>query len=215
MQGNQDLNDRPNVDAIEDEMEYRPVASSIDLPRIEKAVQEILLAIGENVEREGLKETPRRVARMYQEIFAGLHVDVHSVIKTFHERDHDEMILVGDIPLYSMCEHHLLPFVGKAHVVYIPGNGRVLGLSKIARIVDLMSRKPQLQERLTSQIADTLVETIQPLGVAVVVEAEHLCMTMRGVRKPGSTTVTSALRGLCRKDARSRSEAMDLINRPR
>ncbi len=185
----------------------------IDLTRIEKAVREILLAVGENPDREGLAETPARVARMYSEIFAGLHVDVNSVIKVFNEADHDEMILVGDIPIYSMCEHHLLPFIGKAHVLYIPQDGRILGLSKIARIVDLMSRKPQLQERLTSQIADTLNNSIKPLGVAVVVEAEHLCMTMRGIRKPGSVTVTSALRGLCRKDARSRSEAMMLINR--
>lgn len=187
----------------------------VDLPRIEKAVREILLAIGEDPEREGLIETPLRVARMYDELFAGLHVDVRDVIKVFHEKDHDEMIMVGDIPFYSMCEHHLLPFIGRAHVVYIPQGGRILGLSKIARIVDVMSRKPQLQERLTSQIADTLVEAVRPMGVAVIVEAEHLCMTMRGIRKPGSLTVTSALRGLCKSDARSRSEAMSLLNRRR
>jgi GTP cyclohydrolase I len=142
-----------------------------------------------------------------------LRVCTLTSIKVFHEKDHDEMIMVGEIPFYSICEHHLLPFIGKAHVVYIPKEGRILGLSKIARIVDMMSRKPQLQERLTSQIADTLVRVIQPMGVAVVVEAEHLCMTMRGVRKPGSLTVTSALRGLCKKDARSRAEAMALIHR--
>jgi len=187
----------------------------VDLPRIEKAVREILLAIGEDPEREGLLETPLRVARMYDELFAGLHVDVRDVIKVFHEKDHDEMIMVGDIPFYSMCEHHLLPFIGRAHVVYIPQGGRILGLSKIARIVDVMSRKPQLQERLTSQIADTMVEAVRPMGVAVIVEAEHLCMTMRGIRKPGSLTVTSALRGLCKSDARSRSEAMSLLNRRR
>lgn len=187
----------------------------VDLPRIEKAVREILLAIGEDPEREGLLETPMRVARMYDELFAGLHVDVRDVIKVFHEKDHDEMIMVGDIPFYSMCEHHLLPFIGRAHVVYIPQGGRILGLSKIARIVDVMSRKPQLQERLTSQIADTMVEAVRPMGVAVIVEAEHLCMTMRGIRKPGSLTVTSALRGLCKSDARSRSEAMSLLNRRR
>ncbi len=186
--------------------------SPVDMPRIEKAVREILLAIGENPDREGLQETPARVARMYGEIFAGLHLDVRDSIKVFHEADHDEMILVGNIPFYSMCEHHLLPFIGKAHVVYIPQEGRILGLSKIARIVDVMSRKPQLQERLTSQIADTLVQAVQPMGVAVVVEAEHLCMTMRGIRKPGSVTVTSALRGLCKRDARSRAEALALIN---
>lgn len=185
----------------------------VDLPRIERAVREILLAIGENPEREGLVDTPKRVARMYQEIFAGLHVNVEEHFRIFHEKDHDEMILVGDIPFYSMCEHHLLPFLGHAHVVYIPSEGRILGLSKIARIVDTMSRKPQLQERLTSQIADTLVRAVGPQGVAVVVEAEHLCMTMRGIKKPGSMTVTSALRGLCKSDARSRAEAMALISR--
>jgi GTP cyclohydrolase I len=189
--------------------------TAVDLPRIERAVREILLAIGENPDREGLLETPARVARMYEELFSGLHIDVHDVIKVFHEKDHDEMIMVGDIPFYSMCEHHLLPFIGRAHVVYIPREGRIVGLSKIARIVDVMSRKPQLQERLTSQIADTLVAAVKPMGVAVIVEAEHLCMTMRGIRKPGSLTVTSALRGLCKSDARSRAEAMSLINRRR
>ena len=187
----------------------------VDIARISRAVREILLAIGENPDREGLRETPDRVARMYNELFSGLHLDVHDVIKVFHEKDHDEMIMVGVIPFYSMCEHHLLPFVGKAHVVYIPREGRIVGLSKIARIVDVMSRKPQLQERLTSQIADTLVEAVKPMGVAVIVEAEHLCMTMRGIRKPGSLTVTSALRGLCKSDARSRAEAMSLLNRRR
>jgi GTP cyclohydrolase I len=185
----------------------------MDLPRIERAVKEILLAIGEDPDREGLLETPQRVARMYAEIFAGLHERVEDSIKVFHEKDHDEMIMVGDIPFYSMCEHHLLPFIGKAHVVYIPSEGRILGLSKIARIVDVMSKKPQLQERLTSQIADTIVKAISPMGVAVVVEAEHLCMTMRGIKKPGSMTVTSALRGICKRDARSRAEALALIQR--
>ncbi|HAL74601.1 MAG TPA: GTP cyclohydrolase I FolE, partial [Clostridiales bacterium] len=165
----------------------------MDYPKIERAVRDILEAIGEDPDREGLIDTPARVARMYGEVFAGLHMDVRDSIRVFHEKDHDEMIMVGDIPFYSMCEHHLLPFVGRAHVVYIPQDGRILGLSKIARIVDVMSRKPQLQERLTSQIADTLIKAVQPLGVAVVVEAEHLCMTMRGIRKPGSLTVTSAL----------------------
>lgn len=184
----------------------------VDLRRIERAVREILEAVGEDPDREGLLETPSRVARMYAEIFGGLHVDVRDTIKVFHEQDHDEMIMVGDIPFYSMCEHHLLPFIGKAHVVYIPQDGRILGLSKIARVVDIISRKPQLQERLTSQIADAIVSSVQPMGVAVVVEAEHLCMTMRGIRKPGSITVTSALRGLCKRDARSRAEAMSLIH---
>lgn len=186
---------------------------AMDIPRIEKAVREILIAIGENPDREGLVETPARVARMYGEIFAGLHTRVEDHFRVFNEADHDEMILVGDIPFYSICEHHLLPFIGRAHVVYIPANGRILGLSKIARIVDIMSRKPQLQERLTSQIADTIVRAVNPMGVAVVVEAEHLCMTMRGIKKPGSMTVTSALRGLCKKDARSRAEALALISR--
>lgn len=191
----------------------RPENCPIDLPRLERAVHEILLAIGEDPEREGLVDTPKRVARMYQEIFAGLHANVDDLIRVFHEKDHDEMILVGDIPFYSMCEHHLLPFIGHAHVLYIPNGGRILGLSKIARVVDIMSRKPQLQERLTSQIADTIVRAVSPQGVAVVVEAEHLCMTMRGIKKPGSITVTSALRGLCKSDARSRAEAIALINR--
>ena len=183
----------------------------IDKPRIESAVREILAAIGEDPDREGLLETPQRVARMYEEVFAGLHKDPHEEFRIFHEPGNDEMVLVRDIPLYSMCEHHLLPFMGKAHVVYIPKDGRILGLSKIARLVDLMSRRPQLQERLTSQIADIVMEAADPHGVAVVVEAEHLCMTMRGVRKPGSRTVTSALRGLCKQDARSRAEALALI----
>ncbi|MDD3930690.1 MAG: GTP cyclohydrolase I FolE [Clostridiaceae bacterium] len=198
-----------------DDEEIQRNEAFVDLDRIERAVHEILLAIGEDPEREGLIETPKRVARMYDELFSGLHVNVLDVIKVFHEKDHDEMILVGDIPFYSMCEHHLLPFIGRAHVVYIPRDGRIVGLSKIARIVDLMSKKPQLQERLTSQIADTLVTAVQPMGVAVVVEAEHLCMTMRGIRKPGSLAVTSALRGLCKSDARSRSEAMSLIQQVR
>jgi GTP cyclohydrolase IA len=190
-----------------------PLTRAMDYPKIERAVRDILEAIGEDPDREGLADTPARVARMYGEIFAGLHMDVRDSIRVFHEKDHDEMIMVGDIPFYSMCEHHLLPFIGRAHVVYIPQDGRILGLSKIARIVDVMSRKPQLQERLTSQIADTLIAAVQPLGVAVVVEAEHLCMTMRGIRKPGSLTVTSALRGLCKRDARSRAEALSLIGR--
>ncbi|NLC84941.1 MAG: GTP cyclohydrolase I FolE [Ruminococcaceae bacterium] len=191
-----------------------PVDFEFDLPRIERAVGEILLAIGENPCREGLIDTPKRVARMYKEIFSGIHANVDEQFRVFHEEDHDEMILVGDIPFYSMCEHHLLPFTGCAHVVYIPSEGRILGLSKIARIVDIMSRKPQVQERLTSQIADTIVRAVDPLGVAVIVEAEHLCMTMRGIKKPGSKAVTSALRGLCKSDARSRAEALALINRP-
>lgn len=186
----------------------------MDLERIEKAVREILIAVGEDPDREGLQETPNRVARMYGEVFSGLHRDISKDIKTFTSED-DEMILIGDIPFYSMCEHHLLPFHGKAHVVYIPRDGKILGLSKVARIVDTLSRKPQLQERLTSEIADTIQKAVDAQSVCVVIEAEHLCMTMRGIRKPGSKTVTSAMRGGCRSDARTRSEALALINRPR
>lgn len=187
----------------------------MDLERIEKAVREILIAVGEDPDREGLQETPNRVARMYGEVFSGLHRDITKDIKVFTETGNDEMILIGDIPFYSMCEHHLLPFHGKAHVVYVPRNGKILGLSKVARIVDTLSRKPQLQERLTSEIADTIQEAVDAMSVCVVIEAEHLCMTMRGIRKPGSKTVTSAMRGGCRSDARTRSEALALINRPR
>lgn len=187
----------------------------MDLERIEKAVREILIAIGEDPDREGLLETPSRVARMYGEVFSGLHRDISKDIKVFTETGNDEMILIGDIPFYSMCEHHLLPFHGKAHVVYVPRNGKILGLSKVARIVDTLSRKPQLQERLTSEIADTIQKAVDAMSVCVVIEAEHLCMTMRGIRKPGSKTVTSAMRGGCRSDARTRSEALALINRPR
>lgn len=184
----------------------------MDKERIERAVREILLAIGEDPDREGLAETPRRVANMYEEIFSGLEKDPKQFIKLFTEENNDEMIVVRDIPLYSVCEHHLLPFVGKAHIVYIPGEGKVIGLSKLARIVDNFARRPQLQERLTSQIADFITENLRPRGVAVVVEAEHLCMTMRGVRAAGALTRTSALRGIIRSDARTRSEAMALIN---
>lgn len=187
---------------------------NVDLPRIERAVREILLAVGEDPDREGLQETPERVARMYAEIFWGLHRDIKKDIKVFNEPGNDEMILIGDIPFYSMCEHHLLPFLGKAHVVYIPRDGKILGLSKVARIVDTLSRRPQLQERLTNEIADTILNAVNPQAVCVVIEAEHLCMTMRGIRKPGSKTVTSAMRGGCRSDARTRAEALSLINRP-
>lgn len=184
----------------------------IDKEKIRKAIRDILEAIGENPDREGLLETPDRVANMYEEIFEGIHKDPMDDIKIFHENSHEEMILVKDIPLYSMCEHHLLPFIGVAHVVYIPKKGQILGLSKIARIVDTISKRPQLQERLCSDIADLIFKATDPLGVAVVIEAEHLCMTMRGIRKPGAKTVTSALRGSLKTDARSRAEAINLIN---
>ena len=184
----------------------------IDKERVKAAVREIRFAIGEGPDREGLLETPDRVARMYEEIFAGLHEDPYKIVKVFQEESHEEMVLVKDIPLYSVCEHHLLPFVGVAHVVYIPKKGKIMGLSKLARIVDLIAKKPQLQERLSSQVADVIMNSVSPLGVAVVVEAEHLCMTMRGVKKPGSMTITSALRGIIKTDARTRSEVMSLIN---
>ncbi len=185
----------------------------MDKQRIEAAVREILIAIGENPDREGLAETPDRVARMYEEIFSGLEEDPKKHLKIFTEEDNDEMVVVRDIPLYSMCEHHLIPFIGKAHIAYIPGEGRVIGLSKLARIVNCFARRPQLQERLTSQVADFLFENLQPQGVAVVVEAEHLCMTMRGARASGSQTRTSAMRGIMRSDARTRAEAMALLSK--
>ena len=188
---------------------------NMDLPKIENAVRDILEAIGEDPDREGLLETPQRVARMYAEVFAGLHRDINKDIKTFHGEGNDEMILIGDTPFYSMCEHHLLPFHGKAHVVYIPKDGKIFGLSKVARIVDTLSRKPQLQEKLTSEIADAIEKAVDARSVCVVLEAEHLCMTMRGIRKPGSKTVTSAMRGGCRSDIRTRNEALALINRQR
>lgn len=183
----------------------------MDKERIERAVREILLAIGEDPDRAGLVETPKRVANMYEEIFAGLHDDPRRHLKLFDEGNNDEMVVVRDIPMYSMCEHHLLPFIGKAHIAYIPSDGRVIGLSKLARIVDSFSKKPQLQERLTSQIADFLDKELSPQGVAVVIEAEHLCMTMRGARAAGAKTQTSALRGSMRKDAKTRAEAMSLL----
>ena len=200
-----------------DNDEALPIESrqNMDLPKIENAVRDILEAIGEDPDREGLLETPQRVARMYAEVFAGLHRDINKDIKTFHGEGNDEMILIGDIPFYSMCEHHLLPFHGKAHVVYIPKDGKIFGLSKVARIVDTLSRKPQLQETRTSEIADAIEKAGEARAVCRDHEAEHLCMTMRGIRKPGSKTVTSAMRGGCRSDIRTRNEALALINRQR
>ena len=185
-----------------------------DRNRIEEGVRLILRGIGEDPEREGIKETPERVADMFEEVFAGIGKDPTEVVSVVRGADHDEMIMVKDIPLYSVCEHHLLPFVGRAHVAYIPNtDGRITGLSKIARVVDLLSKRLQVQERLTTQIADALDQALEPRGVFVVIEAEHLCMTMRGVKKPGSLTLTSAVRGLFRKDARTRQEAMSLIGK--
>ncbi|WP_026212503.1 GTP cyclohydrolase I FolE [Longispora albida] len=191
----------------------RPVSDVVDVARIERAVREILIAIGEDPERDGLRKTPSRVAHAYAEMFAGLRVDPAATLKTAFEANHDEMVLVRDIEVTSMCEHHLLPFHGVAHVGYIPGtHGRITGLSKLARLVEAFSRRPQVQERLTAQVADTLEQQLQPRGVIVVIECEHLCMAMRGIRKPGSRTVTSAVRGRFKTDARSRSEAMSLLN---
>ena len=190
-----------------------PIAMTgrVDGERIEAAIREILFAIGEDPDRDGLKDTPSRVARAYDEMFAGLGQSPGDVLSAVFELGHEEMILVKDIELYSMCEHHLVPFHGVAHVAYIPGtDGRITGLSKIARLVDVYAKRPQVQERLTTQIADALVEHLGARGVIVVVEAEHLCMSMRGVRKPGSRTVTSAVRGLMR-DGATRAEAMSLI----
>jgi GTP cyclohydrolase I len=186
------------------------VEHGVDLPRAEAAVRELLLAVGEDPDRPGLLETPARVARAYGETFAGLGKDPADVLSTTFDLGHEEMVLVKDIEVYSTCEHHLVPFHGVAHVAYIPRDGRVTGLSKLARLVDLYARRPQVQERLTSQVADALVEHIGPLGVAVVVECEHLCMSMRGVRKPGARTVTSAVRGQMR-DVATRAEVMSLI----
>lgn len=185
-----------------------------DQARAEAAVRELLIAIGEDPDREGLRRTPTRVANAFHEVFAGLYVDPDDVLETTFDENHDELVLVKDIPLYSTCEHHLVAFHGVAHVGYIPGDsGRVTGLSKLARVVDLYAKRPQVQERLTSQIADAVMNKLDPRGVIVVIEAEHLCMAMRGIRKPGSSTTTSAVRGIFKTNAVSRSEALQLIAR--
>jgi GTP cyclohydrolase IA len=186
----------------------------VDRPRIERAVREILLAVGEDPDRGGLKETPARVARMYAELFCGLHSDPARHLKRVFEERYDEMVLVREISFNSMCEHHLLPFIGKAHVGYLP-RGKVAGLSKLARVVEEISRRPQVQERMTHQIADLIYADLDAKGVIVILEAEHTCMTIRGVRKPGSITVTSAVRGLFKTNQSSRAEAMALINSPK
>ncbi len=184
----------------------------MDLRKIEDGVKLILEGLGEDLNREGIKETPKRVAHLYQEVFSGLQQDPSELIVTAFSENHDEMILVKDIPLYSVCEHHLMPFLGKAHVAYIPGKeGKIVGISKLARVVDVFSKRLQVQERLTTQIADTLVKKLSPRGVLVVVEAEHLCMSMRGVKKPGALTVTSAVRGIFKTNSATRSEALALI----
>jgi GTP cyclohydrolase IA len=190
----------------------REEAGGVDLARAEKAVRELLIAVGENPDREGLQQTPARVARSYAEIFAGLFVDPDEVLQTTFDEHHDELVLVKDIAIYSTCEHHLVPWHGTAAVGYIPNeNGRITGLSKLARVVDLYARRPQVQERLTSQVAEAVMRRLQPRGVIVVIEAEHLCMAMRGVRKPGAMTMTSAVRGIFKSDPRSRAEALSLI----
>jgi GTP cyclohydrolase I len=184
----------------------------MDRDKIMEGVRLILDGVGEDPAREGLRETPRRVAEMYEEIFAGLGQDAGSHLRVTFDEGHQEMVLVRDIPLYSVCEHHLLPFIGRAHVAYIPAaDGRICGLSKLARVVDVFAKRPQVQERLTSQIADTIVKHLAPQGVIVVIEAEHLCMSMRGVQKPGAITTTSAVRGIFRSNAATRAEAMSLI----
>ncbi|ABH00538.1 GTP cyclohydrolase I (plasmid) [Rhodococcus jostii RHA1] len=187
---------------------------TFDQPRAEAAVRELLAAVGEDPDRPGLVDTPARVARAYKEIFGGLYTDPDSVLNTTFDEGHQELVLVRDIPMFSTCEHHLVSFHGVAHVGYIPGkSGKVTGLSKLARVVDLYAKRPQVQERLTSQIADAVMRKLDPRGAIVVVEAEHLCMAMRGIRKPGASTTTSAVRGLLQSSAASRAEALDLILR--
>ena len=189
------------------------IERDINKNKIEKAVRQILEAIGENPKRKDLLETPRRVADMYEEIFSGIKQDPEKELEVILEQKHHEIILLRGIPLYSVCEHHLLPFTGKVNIAYIPKNGRVTGLSKLARVVDILSRRPQVQERLTTQIAEIIMGKLNPLGVMVVIEAEHLCMSMRGVKKPGVMTVTSAVRGIFKENQKTRSEALALMNK--
>ncbi len=185
----------------------------MDKEKIKKAVTMILEAIGEDTGREGLKNTPERVADMYEEIFAGINQKPEEFIKIFEEDEHEELIILKDIPFYSVCEHHLMPFLGKAHIGYIPKKNRLLGLSKLARMVEMFAKRLQLQERLTSQVADTIMKAVDPLGVIVIIEAQHLCTAMRGVKKPGSVMVTSAIRGIFKDDESARKEALGLINK--
>lgn len=186
--------------------------SKVNRAQIEEGIRLILEAVGEDPNREGLLDTPKRVAKMYEEVFSGLTIDPKEYFETIFSENHEELVLVKDIPFYSMCEHHLVPFYGIAHVAYIPRNGRVAGLSKLARAVEAVSRRPQLQERITATVADTIMETLEPHGAMVVVEAEHMCMTMRGVNKPGAKTVTSAVRGVFAEDATKRSEVLAFIH---
>jgi GTP cyclohydrolase I len=208
-------NSRPAADrgSLAAELDDGPpsnISTPVDLPRIERAVREILAAVGEDPDREGLRETPARVARMYQELFSGLHTDPRVHLRKFFTEKYDEMVLVKDIAFNSMCEHHMLPFIGKAHIGYIP-SGRVVGLSKLARVVEEVSHRPQVQERMTEEIANLLIEELEVKGVAVVIEASHSCMSIRGVRKPESICVTSAMKGIFRSNLSSRSEVMQLI----
>jgi GTP cyclohydrolase I len=184
--------------------------TDVDLNRISAAVREILAAVGEDPDREGLQDTPMRVARMYAEVFAGLHEDPGAHLRTFFTERYDELVVLRDIPFHSMCEHHLLPFAGDAHVAYLPG-GKIVGISKLARVVEAFARRPQVQERMTNQIADLLSAELHAKGVAVILKASHLCMTCRGIKKPGTLMVTSALRGICKSDARTRAEVMMLL----
>jgi GTP cyclohydrolase I len=201
---------RSMSECLADEVGESAGSSRADLPRIERAVREILSAVGEDPDRDGLQETPARVARMYAELFAGLHEDPRVHLQKFFIEKYDEIVLVRDISFNSMCEHHMLPFMGKAHIGYLP-NGRVIGLSKLARVVEVVSKRPQVQERMTEEIANLLVEELDAKGVAVVIEATHSCMAIRGVRKPGSVCVTSAMKGVFRANLSSRSEVMTLI----
>ncbi len=186
---------------------------NIDKSKIEAAVKLILEAIGEDTGREGLQGTPRRVANMYEELFSGMDCDPRDLLQVSFTEFHDELVLVKDIPIYSLCEHHLLPFYGKAHVAYIPRGGKVVGISKLARVAEVYARRPQLQERLTSQIADCIYDALNPFGVGVIIEAEHMCMTMRGIKKPGAITITSAVRGVFESRSESRAELFSLILR--
>jgi GTP cyclohydrolase I len=183
----------------------------VDKKKIEKAIFDILSAIGEDPKRSDLLETPKRVAEMYEEIFSGIKQDPEAELEVILDQKHNEIVLLKGIPLYSICEHHLLPFMGRANIAYIPKNGRVTGLSKLARVVEILARRPQVQERLTTQIAEIIMSKLKPLGVMVVIEAEHMCMSMRGVRKPGTLTVTSAVRGIFKENEKTRSEALALI----
>ncbi|HWJ78104.1 MAG TPA: GTP cyclohydrolase I FolE [Niallia sp.] len=185
--------------------------SKMNIPQMEEAIRLLLEAIGEDPNREGLVDTPKRVAKMYQEVFAGLSIDPKEYFETVFHEEHEELVLVKDIPFYSMCEHHLVPFYGIAHVAYIPQGGRVAGLSKLARTIEVVAQRPQLQERITSTVANTIMEMLEPQGVMVIVEAEHMCMTMRGVKKPGAKTVTTAVRGIFETDNNKRAEILSLV----